>query len=172
MFWPPLAPRNSRRRYAVNLFFDDVRVGQVFESARHTFLRSEIVAFAQLFDPNAFHLDPAAARALGMNDVIASGFHTLSLSFRLFFEIHPWDDAILPSPGIDKVRFLQPVYPGDSVFVRATVLEVLPSGSRPDRGMVRLLHETLGATTHVPILSAEAMHRLRRRRPVDPSIVA
>ena len=152
----------------MSLFFDDVRIGQVFESARHTFLRSEIVSFAQAYDPNPFHLDSGAARSLGLDDVIASGFHTLSLSFRLFFEMHPWDDAILPSPGIDKVRFLKPVYPGDGVIVRATVLETIPSGSRPDRGMVRMSHETLRETSREPVLTAEALHRLRRRGASDP----
>ena len=145
------------------LFFDDIRTGQVFESAPHVVPRSEIVEFARSYDPNMFHLDPAAARAIGLTDVIASGFHTLSLSFRLFFDIHPWDDAILPSPGIDKVRFLKPVYPGDSLFVRATVIETTVSRSRPDRGIVRVSHETLNATSREPVLSAEAMHRLRRR---------
>ena len=152
------------------LFFDDVRSGQVFESARHTVQRTEIIDFAQAYDPNPFHLDPDAARSVGLNDVIASGFHTLSLSFRLFFEIHPWDDAILPSPGIDKVRFLQPVYAGDSIFVRATVLELIASTSRPDRGMVCMSHETIHETSQAPVLTAEAMHRLRRRASPRPDI--
>ena len=152
----------------MGLFLDDVRSGQVFDSACHTVLRTEIVDFARAYDPNAFHLDPDAARSVGLNDVIASGFHTLSLSFRLFFEIHLWDDAILPSPGIDKVRFLKPVYPGDTLFVRATVLEVVASTSKPDRGIVRMSHETIHATSQVPVLTAEAMHRLRRRAPARP----
>ena len=145
------------------LFFDDIRAGQLFESAHHIVTRSEILEFARVYDPNPFHLDPIAARALGLGDIIASGFHTLSLSFRLFFEIRPWDDAILPSPGVDKIRFLQPVYPESCVFVRATVLEILPSRSRPDRGLIRMSHETLDANSLEPVLSAEAMHRLRRR---------
>lgn len=156
-------PDDARTGLVMGMFFDDVRVGQVFESAQHTVQRSDILDFARAYDPNVFHLDPDAARSIGLRDIIASGFHTLSLSFRLFFEIHPWDEAVLPSPGIDKVRFLTPIYPDDRVFVRATVLEAIPSSSKPDRGMVRLSHETLNAISHVPVLTAEALHRLRRK---------
>lgn len=147
----------------MGLYFEDICIGQVFESARRTIRRVEIVDFAAAYDPNVFHLDAAAARAIGLNDVIASGFHALSLSFHLFFELHPWDEAVLPSPGIDKVRFLKPLYPGDSIFIRATVLEIVPSATRADRGMIRMAHETLDVASHEPILTAEAMHRLRRR---------
>jgi acyl dehydratase len=66
------------------------------------------------------------------------------------------------------VRFLKPVYPGDSLFVRATILEILASTSRPDRGMVRMSHETIHAASQVPVLTAEAMHRLRRRASTRP----
>lgn len=154
----------------MGLFFEDVSVGQIFESARRTIERPEILTFAEAYDPNAFHLDSAAARAIGLRDVIASGFHTLSLSFQLFFDIHPWDDAVLPSPGVDKIRFLRPLYPGDTVFVRATVLEIIPSATKPDRGIVRVSHETINAASLEPILTAEAMHRLRRRANIDPGI--
>lgn len=152
------------------LFFEDIYVGQVFESARRTIQRSEILAFAQAYDPNVFHLDSEAARAIGLKDLIASGFHTLSLSFQLFFDIHPWDDAVLPSPGIDKVRFLKPLHPGDSIFVRATVLDIVPSATKPDRGIVRVSHETIDVTSQAPVLTAEVMHRLRRRAVASPDI--
>jgi acyl dehydratase len=128
--------------------------------------------FARAYDPNLFHLDSDVARSVGLDDIIASGFHTLSLSFRLFFDIHPWDAAILPSPGVDKVRFLKPVYPGDTVFVRATVLETIPSKSKSDRGIVRLSHETLNAASNASVLTAEALHRLRRRRACARDVVA
>lgn len=153
-------------RCNMDWYFEDVRVGQVLESANHVFEASEIMSFARAYDPNVFHLDAGAARAIGMPDVIASGFHTLSVSFRLFFEIHPWDNAVLPSPGVDKVRWLRPVCPGDTVFVRATVIETIPSISKPDRGIVRMLQETIDINSNTPVLSAEAMHRLRRRSAV------
>lgn len=145
------------------LFLDDVTAGMQFETAAHQVTRSQIVEFARTYDPNRFHLEADAARSIGLRDVIASGFHTLTLSFHLFFELHLWDEAVLPSPGIEKVRFLRPLYPDDSIFVRATVLEVVPSRSRTDQGVVRTLHETLDAQSQGLVLTAEAMHRLRRR---------
>lgn len=147
-----------------DLYFGDLREGQIFETAPHMVSRSEILSFAQSFDPNPFHLEDQAARSVGLPGLIASGFHILSLSFRLFFELHLWDEAIMPSPGLDKVRWLKPVLPGQTIRVRATVIETTLSKSKPDRGIVRLLHETLDTASNDTILSAEAMHRLRRRR--------
>jgi acyl dehydratase len=146
-----------------DLYFDDLREGVAFETSTHTVTRSEILAFAGTFDPNPFHLEDEAALAAGLPGLIASGFHTLSLSFRLFFELHIWDTAIMPSPGLDKIRFLKPLFPGQTIRVRATVLETVLSTSRPDRGVVRMAHETFETSSNQPILYAEAMHRLRRR---------
>jgi acyl dehydratase len=146
-----------------DLYFDDLRAGQTFETSTHTITRSEILSFAKEFDPNPFHLDDSAAISAGLPSVIASGFHTLSLSFRLFFQLHLWDTAVLPSPGIDKVRWLKPLLPGQTVRVRATILETLPSKSRSDRGVVRMALETFESLSDEAIMYAEAMHRLRRR---------
>ena len=145
------------------LYFEELREGQIFETAPYTVSRSEILSFAGAFDPNPFHLEDDAARSIGLPGVIASGFHVLSLSFRLFFELHLWDEAIMPSPGLDKVRWIRPVLPGQTIRVRATVTETTRSRSKPDRGIVRLVHETLDTKSNDAILSAEAMHRLRRR---------
>jgi acyl dehydratase len=147
-------------------YFDDVAIGQIFETASHTVSRSEIISFAQSFDPNPFHLDDEAAAHVGLPSIIASGFHTLSLSFRLFFELHIWDEAIMPSPGIDKVRWHKPLLPDQTIRVRATVLDT--KLWKPDRGVVRMLHETIETASNDTILSAEAMHRLRRRTVPDP----
>jgi acyl dehydratase len=149
------------------LYFDDIQIGQVFETGSHTVSRSEIISFAQSFDPNLFHLDDEAAKHAGLPDIIASGFHTLSLSFRLFFELHVWDEAIMPSPGIDKVRWHKPLFPDQTIRVRATVLDT--KLWKADRGVVRMLHETIETASNDIILSADAMHRLRRRTVQDPS---
>jgi acyl dehydratase len=147
----------------VDLYFDDLRKGQIFDTPTHTITRPEILAFAEEFDPNPFHLGDSAAVSAGLPSLIASGFHTLSLSFRLFFELHLWDAAVMPSPGLDKVRWLKPLLPGQTIRVRATVLETLSSKSKPDRGIVRMAHETFETSSNEAILYAEAMHRLRRR---------
>lgn len=145
------------------LFFEDIQAGQVFEAGPYTVSRDEILDFARAFDPNPFHLDDAAAAAAGLPSVIASGFHTLSLSFRLFFDLHLWDEAIMPSPGMDNVRWLKPLFPGDRIGIRATVIETTLSRSKPDRGVIKVRHDTLALGSGSVLLTAEAMHRLRTR---------
>jgi acyl dehydratase len=145
------------------LFFEDIHVGQVFEAGPYTVSRDEIVDFATVFDPNPFHLEDAAAIAAGLPSLIASGFHTLSLSFRLFFGLHLWDDAIMPSPGLDTIRWLKPLCPGNTIGIRATIIETTLSRSKPDQGIIKARHETLALETGSLLLTAEAMHRLRTR---------
>jgi acyl dehydratase len=151
------------RRTVSDLYFQDLKVGHVFETAAYTVGRREILDFARAFDPNPFHLDDGAARERGLPGIVASGFHTLSLSFRLFFELHLWDEAIMPSPGLDKVRWLKPLFPDQTIMVRATVLEAKLSNSKPDRGIVLMRHETLDVGSAEPILIVDAMHRLKVR---------
>lgn len=147
----------------MSLFFDDIQVGLRFESDSHVVSRTDILDFAKSFDPNPFHSDDEAARAVGYPGIMASGLHTLSISFRLFFELHVWDESIMPSPGLDKVRWLKPLFGGQSIYIRATVMETTASRSKPDRGVVRLLHETIETSSGETIFTAEGLHRLRRR---------
>lgn len=154
----------NRRVMMAGQFFDDIAIGQVFETEPHTVSRSEILSFAASFDPNPFHHDEKAASQVGLPSVIASGLHTLSLSFRLFFDLHLWDDAVMPSPGIDRVRWLKPLLPDQTIRVRATVVDT--KLWKPEYGVVRMLHETLETVSNIPILTVEAMHRLRRHKPV------
>ncbi|PSJ62909.1 MaoC/PaaZ C-terminal domain-containing protein [Pseudaminobacter soli (ex Li et al. 2025)] len=147
----------------MSLFFDDIRVGQEFQSGSQLVNRDDILDFAKVFDPNPFHSDDEAARAVGYPGIMASGLHTLSLSFRLFFDLHLWDDSVMPSPGIDKVRWLKPLYGGQEIRIKATVIEVTASRSKSDRGIVRLLHETMETASQDVIFTAEGLHRLRRR---------
>lgn len=145
-----------------NLCFDDFSPGQTFESRSVIVTREQIIAFAEQFDPNPFHHDEDAARVAGYPGIIASGFHTLSLSFRLFFDLKLWSSAILPSPGLSGIRFIQPLCPGQAIRIRAEVLEAIPSRSKPDRGLLRFRHDTMVETGEM-ILTAECLHRLRRR---------
>lgn len=145
------------------MFFDDVVVGQVFETRAETITKSAILDFATSFDPNPFHLNSDVAKCHGFADVIAPGMHTVSLSLKLFFDLKLWDDAVLPSPGIDNIRWHRPVLPGTRLFVRAKVTEVLPSKSRPDQGIIKIQQQTLELITGNLLLSAEVMHRLKRR---------
>ena len=125
----------------VRLYFEDFPPGDVRESPGRTVTREEIVAFAREFDPQPFHTDEAAARQTLFGGLIASGWHTTAISMRLMWETYLKDTASLGSPGVDEVRWLKPVRPGDTLRVRFTVLEAVPSRSKPDRGIVRSLSE-------------------------------
>jgi len=143
-------------------YLNDFIPGQTFESPFMTVTREQIIDFARNFDPNPFHHDEQAAREAGYPTIIASGFHTLSLSFRLFFDLGLWSTAILPSPGLSGVKFMRPLFPGQKIRIRAEVLELIPSMSNPGQGLLRIRHDTLVDSGEV-ILVAECLHRLRRR---------
>jgi acyl dehydratase len=113
----------------------------VRESPARTVTREEIIAFAREFDPQPFHTDEAAARQTIYGGLIASGWHTIALYMRLMWDSYLKDTASLGSPGVDEVRWLKPVRPGDTLRARFTVLEAVPSRSKPDRGIVRSLSE-------------------------------
>jgi acyl dehydratase len=103
--------------------------------------RDEIVAFAREFDPQPFHIDEAAAAHTIYKGLIASGWHTIAIYMRLMWDSYLKDTMSLGSPGVDEVRWLKPVRPGDTLRARFTVLEAAPSRSKPDRGIVRSLSE-------------------------------
>jgi acyl dehydratase len=119
-------------------YFEDFVVGETMESAPHTLSESEIIAYAREFDPQPFHVDPAAAAKTIFGGLIASGWHTAALMMRLQVDAFQKDTAALGSPGFDDLRWLKPVRPGDSIRVRITCAEKTPSRSRPDTGSVRL----------------------------------
>jgi acyl dehydratase len=123
------------------LYFEDFPPGNVRDSPPRTVTRDEIVAFARQFDPQPFHLDEAAARRTIYGGLLASGWHTCALYMRLMWETFLEDTASLGSPGVDEIRWIKPVRPGDTLRARFTVLEAIPSRSKPDRGIVRSLSE-------------------------------
>jgi acyl dehydratase len=119
------------------LHFDDLAPGQVYPLGRRTLSRDEIVAFARAWDPQPFHLDEEEGEASPYGGLIASGWHTVCVYMRLFVDGLLSRAAALGSPGVDEVRWLRPVRPGDTLDARIEILEVRPSRSRPDRGSVR-----------------------------------
>jgi acyl dehydratase len=119
------------------IHLDDLAPGQVYPLGRRTLSRDEIVAFARDWDPQPFHLDEAGGEAAIYGGLIASGWHTVCVFMRLFADGLLNRAAALGSPGVDEVRWLRPVRPGDVLEARVEILEVRPSRSRPDRGTVR-----------------------------------
>lgn len=149
-------------RPSPNLWLEDFQPGLEFVTRAHSVSEDEIISFAGQFDPQYFHLDPAAAQNSAFGGLIASGLHTLSLSFRLFVDLNLWPDAIIASPGMESVKFLLPMRPGDEVRVHVEVLGVRPSRSKPDRGVVTMRHDVLNQDDAC-ILSVDCHHMVRRR---------
>jgi acyl dehydratase len=119
-------------------YFEDFAVGQVFKSGRHVVDNKQIIEFATAFDPQPYHLDDVAARDTVFRGLAASGWHTAAMTMRLVVdgEFRPAGGII--GVGFDELSWPRPVRPGDELTVTSEVLEVRPSKSRPDRGMIRV----------------------------------
>lgn len=148
-----------------DLYFEDFTPGREFRTDGATITESQILDFALAFDPQPFHLDVEAAKATIFGGLIASGFHTMALTFRLFAQTRALAASSLGSPGVDELRWLRPVRPGDTLRATVTVQEQRPSTSKPDRGMVRLRWTALNQRGE-PVLTMTSMQLVRRRPPV------
>ena len=122
-------------------WWEDFKVGEVSEMGRRTVTKSEVIAFAQQFDPQSFHVDEAAAKQSMYGGLIASGWHTVAMVMRMMCDNYLLDSASLGSPGVDHVKWLKPVRPGDTIRAMRTVLESRRSASKPDVGIVKTLWE-------------------------------
>lgn len=142
-------------------FFEDFTVGAVFEFGAITVTQADIVAFARQFDPQTMHTDPAAAARGPTNGLIASGWHTIALMMRMYADHFLPEDG-LPAPGVDEVRWLRPVRPGDTLRMRVTIEDARISRSKPDRGVIRPFSEVLNQHGEV-VLSMRPINLVRRR---------
>ena len=123
------------------LYLDDFEPGQTVELGSRSVTKDEIIAFAEQFDPQPFHIDESAAAETIYGGLIASGWHTVCLFMRLLVDGLLSDAASMGSPGVDEVRWLKPVRPGDVLTARGVIHEVIPSRSKPDRGVLRTTYE-------------------------------
>ena len=144
------------------LYFDDFEPGQTFESKGVTLSESQILDFALLYDPQPFHLDKEAAAEGPFNGLIASGFQTLALAFRMFYQADVINACSMGSPGLDELRWVRPVRPGDTLKVTGTVREKRPSRSKPDRGTLLMDYEVKNQLGEV-VMTFTAIHILARR---------
>jgi acyl dehydratase len=117
------------------LWLEDLAVGQQFVSGTHTLTAEEIKTFAALYDPQPFHIDEAAARSTMFGGLAASGWHTAAITMRLSVQSLPLASGIIGSGG--ELNWSKPVRPGDTLQVKSEIIEIIPSQSKPDRGMVR-----------------------------------
>jgi acyl dehydratase len=123
-------------------YFEDYLVGQVFNSGRLRVDREAIVAFAREFDPQPYHLDEEAARNSIFGELVASGWHTAALTMRLLVEREFRPAGGILGVGLDELSWPRPVRPGDELHLTTEVLDVQPSKSRSDRGMIRVRNTT------------------------------
>jgi acyl dehydratase len=145
-------------------YFEDYRPGLTVEGGPLTISEHEIIAFARQFDPQPFHLDAQAASGTPAGGLIASGWHTASVMMRLLVEHFLPLTAGLASPGVDELRWLAPVRPGDALSLHVTVTESRRSRSKPDRGLV---HTAIALSNQraEPVLTLKAMTLMRCRAP-------
>ncbi len=144
-------------------YFEDFQVGEVLETGSYQVSREEILAFARQFDPQPFHLDDEAARTSIFGGIIASGWHTASVCHRLIVT-HLLNEAVsLGSPGVDELRWLRPVRPGDTLAARVEVLSLTPSRSKPDRGAIKFRFEVRNQNGE--LVMTEIANALFARRP-------
>jgi acyl dehydratase len=143
-------------------YFEDYLPGAVFEYGNIRVTEAEIIEFARRYDPQDMHVDPEAAARGRFGGLVASGWHTVAMTMRLIAENFLSKGTSLASPGVDELRWLKPVRPGDVLRVRVTVVEATPSRSRSDRGMVRSFVEALNQDGDV-VMSMKPINIVRRR---------
>lgn len=146
------------------LYFEDFAIGHCFELGSVSVTESDILDFAQSFDPQPFHVDHAAAAESIFGGIIASGWHTCSMMMRLAVDGYLHRSASLGSPGVDEVRWLKPVRAGDVLTMRSTVQEAVASVSRPDRGVVYALWEAFNQ--HGELVTTIKGRGMMLRRPI------
>lgn len=149
-------------RAAIDLYWEDFRPGEQEEIGTHTFTEEEIVAFARSFDPQPFHTDRNAAKNSLFGGLVASGWHTCAVGMRLMVDNYVGRSASLGSPGLENIRWLVPVRPGDTITYRRLLLESRPSRSRPEAGLVRTRWEAVNQHGET-VMTMEGWGLFRRR---------
>ena len=144
-------------------YFEDLVVGAVTDFGSYDVTREEVIEFARKYDPQPFHLSDEAAAKTHFGRIAASGWHTCAMTMAVIArKVVDDDQAGLGSPGIDELRWLKPVYPGDTLNVRGEIIEKTPSRSKPDIGSFRT-RTTVTNQDGVSVLSFISIVLIRRR---------
>ena len=162
----PEPPAQSGR--PVRLYWEDFEVGQVREFGHYPVTRDAVLEFAGKFDPQPFHLDDAAAAQSLFGRLAASGWHTAAIAMRLLCDGYLLDSASLGSPGIEKLAWPRPVYPGDTLRLRTTILESRPLSSRPNVGLVKNRSLLLNQNDEA-VMTMDGAAFFARRTPAVPA---
>ena len=146
----------------IERYLDDFEIGERFVGPGITVSEAQILDFALMYDPQPFHIDREAAAKSPFGGLIASGFQTLAFGFRSFYQSGAINHASIGSPGLDELRWLKPVRPGDTLHTEVEVTSLRASKSKPDRGILRLAWEVKNQTGET-VMTLSGMHLLRRR---------
>lgn len=150
----------------IRYYWEDLTPGATHQLGSVSPTKEQILAFAGQFDPQPFHLDEAAAQASVFGRLCASGWHTCSMAMRLMVDNFLSEAASLGSPGLESLKWLKPVFPGDTLSLSHTILDRRPMTSRPDVGLVRTqweMHNQHGDK----VLHMEGWGMFRRRTPAS-----
>jgi acyl dehydratase len=145
-----------------NRYFEDYVAGSVHEFGSVAVEEQEILDFGKRFVPLSYHTDPELAKKSIYGRLIASGWHTAALMMRLYTDHYLSRIANLGSPGGDELRWDKPVFPGDELSIRVTVLESRRSESKPDRGIVRSFVEVMNQNREI-VMSVKMVNFVRSR---------
>lgn len=146
-------------------YFEDFPVGKTLQLGSRTVTEKEIIDYATQFDPQPFHVDAEAAASSIYGGLIASGWHTCGLIMRILVDSLLRNVHSMGSPGVDEIRWLKPLRPGDTLSVSITVLKARPSESKPDRGVVHNLWEA--RNQHGELVTTVKGMGMYRRRPLS-----
>lgn len=144
------------------MFFDDLTPGYQFQTEPYRLTEAEIMDYARIYDPQPFHIDPEAAAASIYGGIIASGLQTVAIAFAQTLRANVFNEASMGSPGMDAIRWLKPVRPGDALTVTGTVTSATPSASRPDRGRVVIDYSVENQEGEI-VVTYQITHLLKRR---------
>ena len=145
-----------------DLYFEDLKPGDRFDSRGRTATEAEIIDFALRYDPQPIHIDAEAAKRSPYGGLIASGFHTMAMAFRLAWDTGALGACSLGSPGIDEVRWLKPVRPGDTLRTVVEIVDARPSASKPDRGVCRFRYDVFNQNDE-QVMTMTAIQIVARR---------
>tara|TARA_Y100000588_G_C14226104_1_gene913190 strand:- start:771 stop:1229 length:459 start_codon:yes stop_codon:yes gene_type:complete len=143
-------------------YLEDFEPGQIFRTRGMSMDESEIMDFARKYDPQPIHTDREVAAEGPFEGIIASGWHTGSLVFRLWVDLGFMEKSSLGGPGIENLRWLVPVRPGDTLYTEVEILEARPSKSKPDRGILRYLTRGINQRGET-VITMDSVSFLKRR---------
>lgn len=145
------------------LYWEDIELGAETEFGSYEVTREEVLEFAHKYDPQPFHVDDEAAARTHFGRIAASGWHTAAMTMRVIVDaLSRQPQAGLGSPGVDELRWLKPVYPGDRLTMRGRIIDKTPSRSKPELGTIRT-QTTVTNQDGVDVMRFTSIVLMRRR---------